>query len=385
MILKGARVALGATETARLDLTIDDSRVHFGARENCAPVINLEGLLILPGLINAHDHLEFNLFPRLGDGPYPNASRWAADIYRPNESPIREQLRIPKPLRLIWGGIKNLISGVTSVLHHNPYEAAVFGPEFPVRVIEHFGWAHSLAFERDVALAFSRTPPGSAFLIHACEGTDQQSADEVYGLDDAGVLGPSTVLVHGVGLDENGIALLKRRRASLVWCPSSNYFTLGRTLSCEVLDSGIPIALGTDSALTGSGDLVDEMELASREVGAERVYRMVTEAAARILRLNLGEGTIQEGGIADLVVVRDRGQSPAEALHGLDPELVVISGMIKLASMALANRFVLPRFRSLEICERGRWLVDCDMATLVEAVEPILGKRFRWAGREVAA
>jgi len=385
MILKGARVALGATETERLDLTIDDSRVHFGARENCAPVINLEQFLILPGLINAHDHLEFNLFPRLGHGPYPNASRWAEDIYRPNEPPIREQLRIPKLLRLVWGGIKNLISGVTSVLHHNPYEAAVFGPDFPVRVIERFGWAHSLAFERDVSGAYSRTSPDLPFLIHACEGTDQQSADEVYRLDDAKVLGPSTVLVHGVGLDGSGLALLKERGTSLIWCPSSNYFTLGRTLSRRVLDSGILIALGTDSPLTGSGDLVDEMELAGCEVGAERIYRMVTDVAARILRLNSGEGRILDGGAADLVIVQDHDQLPAEALHGLHPELVVIGGKIKLASIGLANRFVLPRFHPLEIRERGRWLVDCDVPVLFEAVEPILGKRFRLAGREVAA
>src|SRR5215471_3760008 len=233
MILKGARVALGATETARLDLTIDDSRVHFGARENCAPVINLEGLLILPGLINAHDHLEFNLFPRLGNGPYPNASRWAADIYRPNESPIREQLRIPKPLRLIWGGIKNLISGVTSVLHHNPYDPS-FDLDFPVRVIRRFGWSHSLAISRDLAGDWAHTPSGAPFVIHACEGTDGQAAAEIFGLDAAGVLGPETVVVHGVALDDAGLDLVKKRGTSLIWCPSSNQFTLGRTVSRSV-------------------------------------------------------------------------------------------------------------------------------------------------------
>ncbi len=51
--------------------------------------LDLDGLQILPGLINAHDHLEFALFPRLGRRIYSNATEWARDIYRPEESPVR--------------------------------------------------------------------------------------------------------------------------------------------------------------------------------------------------------------------------------------------------------------------------------------------------------
>ena len=45
--------------------------------------LDLSGLEIMPGLINAHDHLHFALFPQLGSGPYANATEWAHDIYRP--------------------------------------------------------------------------------------------------------------------------------------------------------------------------------------------------------------------------------------------------------------------------------------------------------------
>jgi cytosine/adenosine deaminase-related metal-dependent hydrolase len=378
-------VARGATGSECLDLTIRGRLLHFGS---AAPAVNLEGYLVLPGLINAHDHLEFNLFPRLGRGPYPNATSWAADIHRPGDSPVREQLRVPKPVRLWWGGIKNLVAGVTSVLHHNPYQPEVFGPDFPVRVVERFGWAHSLRFSPDLAGRYAATPADAPFLIHACEGSDAQARDEVYQLDAAGVLGVSTVLVHGVALDAAGLALARRRGVSLVWCPSANRFTLGQSLSHDVLKSGIPIALGTDSAMTGEGDLTDELRVARRDADLAHLYRMVTTDAARILRLQSGEGEIRDGGVADVVVVADRGQSPAEALFDMQPELVLIGGRIRLASEAMAGRlkaFPFQGFQALRIEGRGRWLIDGDVPALAQSVRDVLGDEFRLAGKRVAA
>ncbi len=120
--------------------------------------LDLTGLQIVPGLINAHDHLHFALFPRLGSGPYPNATAWAQDIYHPERDPVRRHLQIPKGLRLIWGGLRNLAAGVTTVSHHDTYHS-LFDEDFPVRVIKEYGWAHSLAFTKDVRERFDATPP----------------------------------------------------------------------------------------------------------------------------------------------------------------------------------------------------------------------------------
>ena len=101
MMLSGARVATGAEDSSCTNLLIRRDRVFISSATNYrSRKLDLSGFMILPGLINSHDHLELNLFPRLGRGPYRNAIAWAQDIYRPNESPVKQQLSVPKPIRL---------------------------------------------------------------------------------------------------------------------------------------------------------------------------------------------------------------------------------------------------------------------------------------------
>ena len=132
-------------------------------------------------------------------------------------------------------------------------EFAIFDRNFPVRVVKQFGWAHSLEYSPDLAECFRRTPPEWPFVVHVAEGIDRTARDEIFRLDEMGVLDDRTILVHAVGLDKAGLALARRRKASIVWCPSSNLFLLGRTLDAKVRGSGIEVALGSDSAVTAAG------------------------------------------------------------------------------------------------------------------------------------
>jgi cytosine/adenosine deaminase-related metal-dependent hydrolase len=388
MILSGARVARSATEASHTDISIRRGRLLLGGAPGKGRRVDLGGYLILPGLINAHDHLEFNLFPRLGRGRYPNSKAWAEDIYHPDESPVKEQLSVPKPMRLFWGGIKNLVSGVTWVAHHNPYDPKAFTHKFPVRVAKNYGWAHSVHFSADWLSRFRRTPRRAPFLIHLAEGTDPASRSELQELEAGRALSPSTVLVHGVALTCADVDLLRRRKASLVWCPSSNCFLLGRTVCPGILLSEIPIALGTDSALSGDGDLIDELRKAGEFVDTLRRYRMVTCGAARILRLASGAGQIKDGGGADLVIVRDDGQTAAETLSDLRPEAVIVNGRLNLVSEALAERFPLEQLGEYErigVEGRGSWRLPFPMANLIAATRRALGGELRLAGRAVSA
>ena len=328
--------------------------------------MNLDGHVRLPGLINAHDHLEFNLFPKLGNGPYRNATDWARDIHHPDRSPVREHLRVPKAVRLWWGGLKNLLSGVTTVCHHNPYEPRVFGPDFPVRVVRRMTWAHSLEFEPHLN---GRRRADWPFIIHCAEGIDAGARREVESLDAKGALDSRTAIVHGVGLTPSGIELVRRRGAALIWCPTSNLSMFGRTISSAVLHSGLPIALGTDSALSAPVDLLDELAVARRFVPADRAYAMITSEPARILRLPERKD--------DWIVVHIRTGSVA---------LVVVAGRVRLISPELSRQ--LPksetrRFQLLHIEGRPPVLVDADVGRLRRTAARHLGSDIRLAGRRI--
>jgi cytosine/adenosine deaminase-related metal-dependent hydrolase len=395
--LSGAWVAVNSKKAVRADIEIKDGRVQRIMPSNLqnarsSSSVDLEGFLILPGLINAHDHLEFNLFPRLGKGPYPNSEAWAHDIYRPGRSPLREHCSVPKPVRLWWGGLKNLLSGVTTVCHHNPYDEEVFARDFPVCVVKRYGWCHSLAFDKNPREAFASTPAGVPFVIHLAEGTDARSKNEIFALDRLGALDSRTVVVHGVGLTKDGHELRRRRGAHLVWCPTSNRFTLGATLEARSICGKESVALGSDSALTARGDLLDEIRAAYEDEGVDpdAIYTMVTESAASILRLREGEGTVRSGAAANLIAVRWSDSTPAETLVQADPgtiELVMISGRPHLLSAEMAQRWPQTARTGLEwiTVEETARLVRAPVHRLLRETSRFLPDGIRVAGREVVS
>ena len=286
-------------------------------------------------------------------------------------------------MRLLWGGIKNLLSGVTTVAHHNPYQTSIFNYRFPVRVVKQFGWAHSLAFSPNLFETWRNSPKRWPFIIHAAEGVDATAHAEVPRLKQLGLLTSRTVLVHAVATTPADLRTIAQSGASIVWCPASNLFTLGKTLSPEAFGSGVTIALGTDSALTAEGDLIDHMKC----TGAE-TWPLVTTNAARILRLNAGQGTIRERGMADVVAVADKGQTPTAALRDLRPEMVMVRGQVMLLSERLASRCLASRtdargLHPIQLEGRGRYLVRADIPALRAAAVRALGPEIRLAGRRV--
>lgn len=323
-------------------------------------IIDGDGYLALPGLINGHDHLDLNLFPRLGSPPYDNFYAWGEDVYRPEESPVRDILRVPLADRLSWSAYKQLVSGVTTVVHHDPYHRA-FGRRFPIKVLERYGWSHSLGHGPDVGVAFARSN-GYPYIIHAAEGVDAAAAAEIEELDRLGVLASNTVLVHGIAASDAQVRKLAERRVALVWCPSSNLHLYGKTAPVDLLKGRVGLSLGTDSTLSGAPTLWDELR-AARATGLAtpaELLEMVTTAAAAVFGIDDGRGTLRPGAPADLLLVAedetlgDAGEIATRSTPAA-VALVLVDGQPRLADPRLADRLDLGPVNA-HVEGQPRWL-----------------------------
>ena len=380
-----AQVAFGPKAAAPASISIANDRIasisSSHKKVHAAHEVDLQGCVILPGLINAHDHLEFGLYPNIGSGPYDSSREWAKDIHANYSDMVARQNRIGKDVRLYWGALRNLLAGVSTVCHHNPQAVVFRDPDFPVRVVDKVSWAHSLCFDQDVQSKFACSSPQDPFVIHAAEGNDRASAAEITELDRLGVLTDRTVVVHGLNCSSNDIELMNERGAALICCPSSNLFLFKRTLSPGLLQRARHSALATDSPLTAAGNLLDEIKLAgdALQLTSRELYEMCTARPASILRLRDGEGTISVDGYADFIAVRDTGDSPASRLLQLqmeDIELVFVGGRVHLASEGMMTRLpdeLTAGLFLLQVDGFPRW-VRAPLPLMFADAEAVLGR-----------
>jgi cytosine/adenosine deaminase-related metal-dependent hydrolase len=148
-----------------------------------------------------------------------------------------------------------------------------------------------------------------------------------------GVLAAAPLLIHGVTLDGEDIALLATHGARVAHCPKSNA-KLGHGLAplFELWRAGVRVGLGTDSvASNNTCDLIEEarfgalLHRAARRDGARltppELLRLMTIDGARALGLEAEIGSLEVRKQADLIAIN---LTPAHSTPHYEPEAAII-------------------------------------------------------------
>ena len=325
--------------------------------------VDLGRRVILPGVVNAHTHLE--LSPLRGAVP-PATSMpgWARTLMRrvtPRDSQAAEArshavLEIHRSGTALVGDITNTLdsldafdaSAVDAVVFHELLgfdvsegdAGELVGPlvrlaaersdrRVQVRAAAHAPYSVSVALFR----ALNAVPgPRSVHLAESREevefllrggGPWREVLDErgrwdgswrppgvrpVAYLESVGWLRDDTVAVHGVQLTEAEIDRLARARTTVVTCPRSNQWTgVGIPPVADFYARGLRVAIGTDS-LASAPDLNLFAELAevrrlAPDVPASRLLESATLVGAQALGRSRTHGAIEPGRRARLIAV----------------------------------------------------------------------------------
>lgn len=365
-------------------VAIEDGRIAaVGPEGELGPADErFEDAVVLPGLVNAHSHLEYAVYAGFGDGlPF---DRWIlVHIERKQRIGWDEFVAIARA-----GAAECLASGITTVGDASFSGAAavacaelglraivyleVFGrtteqletryPRNRARIEEHLSdrvqlgvsphapytcspdlYAACLELGLPVATHLAESAPETEWLRHG-RGAWEPLADllppppgetGIRHLAAHGLLGSRVVAAHCVTVDDEEIALLARHDVAVAHCPRSN-----AVLGCGIapvralLDAGLRVGLGTDSpASTPSFDMFEELRTAvyaarAREarpgaLGPTEALELATLGSARALGLDAEIGSLTAGKRADLTVLSLAGSA---YLPWEDPATAVVFG-----------------------------------------------------------
>ncbi len=336
-------------------------------------VIDVGGI-VLPGLIDLHNHVTWNVFPRwVPPRKFGNRYDWQ------DFSEYDRVLRTPEYKGLIdtkhgcdanlFGEVKALIGGATSIVGSfagSRQEAndcitglvrnLDFEPDFPAYpagatvcsgdasgfpvgakgVVANEIFPLERVHERYIfyncELQNGRL---RSLIIHLAEGapSDSSSHREFKMLKEQKLLTDGLLIVHGTALSQADFVDMHSANVGLIWSPRSNEELYGGTTNISAaLQAGVPIAIAPDWSPTGSAGMVQELNYAISKYNyftAQQLVIMASKMPAVLSRLNDRIGTLNVGSYADLLVIRARSGSAYDSVvnaTAADVRLVIVGG-----------------------------------------------------------
>jgi len=301
---------------------------------------------VYPSLINTHDHLQGNYRPAIGpkeDTFYLTWQPWDNDLKA--SATFAERSKLTREELYLLSSYKCIFSGVTTVNDHFPQ--AINGnilPTLPIRAILEYGLAHEatsydLKWGDGVVAEHKKAVKNKwPFITHLCEGFDEEAMHSLETLEKLGVLDSHCLLIHCIAMSDEDIVKAAKAGASVSLCPTSNMLMFNVTAKIrKMIKSGLNLTLGTDSSASGSANLLEEIRnlrkfyrnMYSEDLEPKKIFEMVTINAAKAFWMQDKIGSLEEGKLADIMVLKARNDDPYENLASAsmeDIELLVLAG-----------------------------------------------------------
>jgi cytosine/adenosine deaminase-related metal-dependent hydrolase len=346
-------------------VTVAGERIVRISEQASGDVVDLGDVLLMPGLVNAHTHLEFSDCEKaLGKAGMP-LPEWIRQVIGTRHRGDRD------PAAAVQKGIlESLNAGITTIGEISTTSASAytgFSGSSLIAFQEVIGFSlarcesvqadleqrleladesvvcgisphapytvHPALLKNLVQLANERQLPVAMHLAESREelelldcGTgpfhqllaDRSMWDEEAiprgskPLDYLTVLAkaPRTLVIHGNYLSDEEITFIAdhRDRMSVVYCPRTHaYFGHDSYPLQKMLNVGIRVALGTDSRASNPDlNLLNELRFLARQMPkfpAEQILKMATKAGADALGLGDETGSLSPGCLADMVAI----------------------------------------------------------------------------------
>ena len=356
-------------------VSIDGGRiVAVSARLPVIPgavTINTEGIIV-PGFVDVHNHVPWNVLPRWTAGrTFTNRNQWRSDPdhLRIVGEPFARLLPSHVCDMNAWGELRALVGGTTSSMTTQPvpcihglvrnldFNSGFYGTTelnrehvFNVLDLPPASDPDARAAFVGAARFFIANPFYEALVMHVAEGTDAAAYEEFAFLQSQGLLNPKGAVIHGIPLGASDFQAMAAAGTALVWSPRSNLELYAATADVgAALDAGVEIALAPDWAITGGGNMLDELAVAARwnrerlggRLSDRQLLEMVTAAPARVAGVDDEVGAIRAGLRADLLVVAGNHNAPYGAVVAATTaavRLVLVGGVPLYGDRALMER-----------------------------------------------
>jgi cytosine/adenosine deaminase-related metal-dependent hydrolase len=206
-------------------------------------------------------------------------------------------------------------------------------------------WGEGIEIEHSIAVK-----NGWPFITHLCEGFDSEAMQGIQTLENLKILDSHCLLIHCVSFSDADIKKVAKAGASVSWCGRSNMLMFNVTAKIrKMLQAGVNVTIGTDSSATGSANMLAELKydrelyrsMYGEDIPAKKMFEMVTYNAARAFWMQERIGTLDEGKLGDIMVLKTSYDDPYENL--------VNAGMEDIEFLALAGMPIYGEIRFLDI------------------------------------